>query len=64
MGFFEFEWKRTMDTLRPKRLRKAINDVAEINDVPALEKALAPGDVACVLVEPALTDRLRADRLT
>jgi glutamate-1-semialdehyde 2,1-aminomutase len=30
--------------------------VVEINDVPALEKALAPGDVACVLVEPALTN--------
>jgi glutamate-1-semialdehyde 2,1-aminomutase len=30
--------------------------VAEINDLPALERALAPGDVACVLVEPALTN--------
>jgi glutamate-1-semialdehyde 2,1-aminomutase len=30
--------------------------VVEINDIPALEKALAPGDVACVLVEPALTN--------
>ncbi len=30
--------------------------VVEINDVPALERALAPGDVACVLVEPALTN--------
>ena len=30
--------------------------VVEINDVPALEQALAPGDVACVLVEPALTN--------
>ena len=30
--------------------------VVEINDLPALEKALAPGDVACVLVEPALTN--------
>ncbi len=30
--------------------------VVEINDVPALERALAPGDVACVLIEPALTN--------
>jgi glutamate-1-semialdehyde 2,1-aminomutase len=30
--------------------------VVEINDIPALEAALAPGDVACVLVEPALTN--------
>jgi len=30
--------------------------VVEINDISALEKALAPGDVACVLVEPALTN--------
>ena len=30
--------------------------VVEFNDVPALEKALAHGDVACVLAEPALTN--------
>lgn len=30
--------------------------VCEFNDVPALEAALAPGDVACVLTEPALTN--------
>jgi len=30
--------------------------VVEFNDVEGLEKALAPGDVACVLVEPALTN--------
>ncbi|HEX9908484.1 MAG TPA: aspartate aminotransferase family protein [Thermoplasmata archaeon] len=29
----------------------------EFNDVPALEKALSPRDVACVLVEPAMTNR-------
>ncbi len=29
--------------------------VIEFNDVPALEAALAPGDVACVMTEPALT---------
>ncbi len=30
--------------------------VVEFNDLAALEKALAPGDVACVLAEPALTN--------
>jgi glutamate-1-semialdehyde 2,1-aminomutase len=30
--------------------------VVEFNDVAALERALAPGDVACVLAEPALTN--------
>ena len=30
--------------------------VVEFNDVAALEAALAPGDVACVLAEPALTN--------
>lgn len=30
--------------------------VIEFNDVPALEAALAPGDVACVLAEPAMTN--------
>ena len=30
--------------------------VIEFNDIPALEEALAPGDVACVLAEPALTN--------
>src|SRR5689334_9219896 len=30
--------------------------VGEFNDLPALEEALAPGDVACVLAEPALTN--------
>jgi len=30
--------------------------VVEFNDIPALEAALAPGDVACVLTEPALTN--------
>src|ERR1700740_1871049 len=29
--------------------------VVEFNDVPALEQALAHGDVACVLAEPAMT---------
>jgi glutamate-1-semialdehyde 2,1-aminomutase len=30
--------------------------VVEFNDLEALEKALRPGDVACVLAEPALTN--------
>ena len=30
--------------------------VVEFNDVAALEKALAPGDVACVLAEPVMTN--------
>ena len=30
--------------------------VVEFNDVEALEKALEPGDVACVLAEPAMTN--------
>lgn len=30
--------------------------VIEFNDVAALEEALAPGDVACVLAEPAMTN--------
>jgi glutamate-1-semialdehyde 2,1-aminomutase len=30
--------------------------VVEFNDVAALERALQPGDVACVLAEPALTN--------
>jgi glutamate-1-semialdehyde 2,1-aminomutase len=30
--------------------------VVQFNDVRALERALAPGDVACVLAEPALTN--------
>src|SRR6185503_2060081 len=30
--------------------------VVEFNDTEALERALAPGDVACVLAEPALTN--------
>jgi glutamate-1-semialdehyde 2,1-aminomutase len=30
--------------------------VVEFNDLAALERALAPGDVACVLAEPAMTN--------
>jgi glutamate-1-semialdehyde 2,1-aminomutase len=34
----------------------ATTRVVEFNDVPALEAALAPGDVACVLAEPVMTN--------
>ena len=30
--------------------------VVEFNDIPALEKALAPGEIACVLAEPTMTN--------
>ncbi len=34
--------------------------VVEFNDVSALEKALSNRDVACVLCEPAMTNRGKA----
>jgi glutamate-1-semialdehyde 2,1-aminomutase len=33
-----------------------LTKVVEFNDIPAVEKALAPGDVACVLAEPVMTN--------
>lgn len=33
-----------------------VSKVVEFNDLPALEAALAPGDVACVLAEPFMTN--------
>ncbi len=33
-----------------------VSKVTEFNDVPALEAALVPGDVACVLAEPFMTN--------
>jgi glutamate-1-semialdehyde 2,1-aminomutase len=46
---------------RPGNIGPAVNPatttkVIEFNDVAALEAALAPGDVACVLAEPAMTN--------
>jgi glutamate-1-semialdehyde 2,1-aminomutase len=46
---------------RPGNIGPAVNPaqttkVIEFNDLPALEAALAPGDVACVLAEPAMTN--------
>lgn len=34
----------------------AVSKVVEFNDAEALERALAPGDVACVLTEPLMTN--------
>lgn len=39
----------------PRDLR-ALTKVVEFNDIAALETALAPGDVACVLAEPVMTN--------
>lgn len=46
---------------RPGNIGPAVNPasttrVIEFNDVAALEAALAPGDVACVLAEPVMTN--------
>ena len=46
---------------RPGNIGPAVNPavttkVVEFNDGEALERALAPGDVACVLAEPAMTN--------
>ncbi len=46
---------------RPGNIGPAVNPavttkVVEFNDVGALQRALAPGDVACVLAEPAMTN--------
>jgi glutamate-1-semialdehyde 2,1-aminomutase len=55
----------TLENGRPKARRGNIGPpvdpsittkVVEFNDVAALEKALQPGDVACVVTEPALTN--------
>jgi glutamate-1-semialdehyde 2,1-aminomutase len=35
---------------------KAMTKVVDFNDVEALERALAPGDVACVITEPVMTN--------
>ncbi len=35
---------------------KVMTKVVEFNDVEALESALAPGDVACVITEPVMTN--------
>ncbi|MGE5291588.1 MAG: transaminase [Micromonosporaceae bacterium] len=35
---------------------KAMTRIVEFNDVEALERALAPGDIACVITEPVMTN--------
>jgi len=50
-----------MTTPRPGNLGPPVDPslttkVIEFNDIPALEAALAPGDVACVLAEPVMTN--------
>ena len=42
--------------LAHKCARAVLLQVVEWNDIPALEAALAPGDVACVLAEPVMTN--------
>ena len=43
-------------TSGPRCIPLITTKVVEFNDLAALEAALAPGDVACVLAEPALTN--------
>jgi glutamate-1-semialdehyde 2,1-aminomutase len=47
---------RSKININPAFEPSAISQVVEFNDVEALETALAEGDVACVLAEPALTN--------
>ena len=42
--------------MNPGVPKDALTRVVEFNDVPALEQALAHGDVACVLAEPVMTN--------
>lgn len=48
-------WKNYSNTFEPVD-PAAMTKVVEFNDIDALESALAPGDVACVLAEPAMTN--------
>ena len=47
---------RARATSARRSTRRMTTRVVEFNDVDALEAALAHGDVACVLMEPALTN--------
>ena len=47
---------RDRATSGPRSTLRVTTKIVEFNDVGALEAALAPGDVACVLAEPALTN--------
>ena len=50
------EMRPLLDGLNLGRDLSETTRIIEFNDVPALEAALAPGDVACVFTEPALTN--------
>jgi len=50
------EVKARRGNLGPPVPPSVTTKVVEFNDVEALEQALAPGDVACVLAEPAMTN--------
>lgn len=48
---------RMRNAIHPNGVDHAkVSRVVEFNDVPALEEALAHGDVACVLTEPVMTN--------
>jgi len=48
-------YRRTRIMANPPDLEETTR-VVEFNDLDALEKALAPGDIACVLAEPQMTN--------
>jgi glutamate-1-semialdehyde 2,1-aminomutase len=52
----EGETRSRPDNVGPQVDPAVTTRATEWNDVPALERALAPGDVACVLAEPAMTN--------
>jgi glutamate-1-semialdehyde 2,1-aminomutase len=52
----EGETRSRPDNVGPQVDPAVTTRAIEWNDVPALERALAPGDVACVLAEPAMTN--------
>jgi glutamate-1-semialdehyde 2,1-aminomutase len=52
----EGETRSRPDNIGPPVDPAVTTTAVEWNDVPAIERALAPGDVACVLAEPAMTN--------
>jgi glutamate-1-semialdehyde 2,1-aminomutase len=50
------ETRSRPDNIGPPVDPAVTSRVVEWNDLPALERALDPGDVACVLAEPAMTN--------
>ena len=52
-------WQHHLATRQPRRgrsIRRSTTVVVPFNDLAALEAALATGEIACVLAEPALTN--------